>query len=314
MHLQSFYNNLLEDGVRLDGKPGGYSPATIKKCHVIISSILSTAVQWQIIESNPCDRVSPPKSKNISDDVKHFTLEQTQIFLNALEMEYTTTYKAHDRIDDTGKKYHVEDYTQSRGIPNQFKVLFNIALFGGLRRGELLALTWDDIDYERNTVSISKSIGYTGKEIYTKSPKNKSSIREIKLPVSVIDLIKRYKREQQELQISLGDQWKGENYLFIQCNGKQMNIATPYHTFKDIIKKYNSSVKDESLKLPNIPFHGLRHTSATLLISENVDIRTVSARLGHTQTSTTMNIYAHSLKELDEKASDTLYSLLKRKA
>ncbi len=314
MHLQSFYNNLLEDGVRKDGKKGGYSPSTIKKYHVILSSILSTALHWQLIESNPCDRVSTPKNKNITDNVKHFTLEQTESFLQALEMEYTTTYKEHDRIDDTGKKYHVPAYTEARGIPIQFKVLYNIAVFGGLRRGELLALTWDDIDFDNNTVSVSKSTGYTGKETYIKAPKNKSSIREIKLPGLLMELIRKHKKEQQELRISLGDQWIGENYLFIQWNGKQMNVATPYHTFKDIVSKYNSTVTEESSKLPDIPFHGLRHTSATLLISENVDIRTVSARLGHAQTSTTMNIYAHSLKEQDEKAANALGNLFKKKA
>lgn len=81
---------------------------------------------------------------------------------------------------------------------------------------------------------------------------------------------------------------------------KEENISTPYQTFKDIIHKYNSTVEDESLKLPNIPLHELRHTSATVLISADADVRTVSARLGHAQTSTTMNIYAHSLKESDK--------------
>ncbi|WP_184090977.1 tyrosine-type recombinase/integrase [Anaerocolumna cellulosilytica] len=86
-------------------------------------------------------------------------------------------------------------------------------------------------------------------------------------------------------------------------------MSTPYQTFKDIIHKYNATIEDESLKLPNIPLHGLRHTSATVLISEDVDVRTVSARLGHAQTSTTMNIYAHSLKESDKKAADKLDKL-----
>ena len=314
MHLQSFYNNLLEDGIRKDGKKGGYSPTTIRKCHAILSSILTTAVHWQVIESNPCDRVAPPKQKSITSDVKHFTLEQAEIFLKAVEQEYTTVYKAHDRIDDTGKKYHVEAYTETRSIPTQLKVFFNLALFGGLRRGELIALTWDDIDFENKTVSVTKSTGYTGKETLTKAPKNKSSIREIKLPGPVMDLIKKHKKEQQELRLSLGDQWQGNDYLFIQWDGKQMNLSTPYHAFKDIINKYNATIVDPTDHLPDIPLHGLRHTSATLLISENVDVRTVSARLGHAQTSTTMNIYAHSLKKMDEKAADTLDNLLKRKA
>ncbi len=314
MHLQSFYNNLLESGIRKDGKEGGYSVSTIKKCHAITSSILTTAVHWQIIETNPCERVSPPKQKQASDNVKHFTLKQAEAFLKALDMNFTTTYKAHDRIDDTGKKYHVETYTESRSLPTQLKVFFNLALFSGLRRGELIALTWDDVDFDNKTISVTKSTGYTGKETITKSPKNKSSVRVIKVPEPVIDIIKKYKKEQQELRLSLGDQWQGDNFIFIQWDGKQMNLSTPYQAFKELISKYNATVTDETLKLPNIPLHGLRHTSATLLISENIDIRTVSARLGHAQTSTTMNIYAHSLKQMDEKAADTLGSLLKRKA
>lgn len=314
LHLQSYYNNLLEDGIRKDGKEGGYSAATIKKCHAVISSILTTAVQWQIIESNPCERVSPPKDKKLADGVKHFTLEQAEIFLNALEMSYISTYKAHDRIDDTGKKYHVAEYTETRSIPTQFKVFFNLALFGGLRRGELIALTWDDIDFKNNTVSVTKSTGYANKQLITKAPKNKTSIRTISVPGPVLDMLKKYRKEQQKLRLSLGDQWLGDNYLFIQWNGKQMHLTTPYHTFKDIIKKYNATVEDEKKKLPDIPLHGLRHTSATLLISENIDVKTVSARLGHAQTSTTMNIYAHSLKKSDEKAADALDSLLIKKA
>ncbi len=322
MHLQSFYNNLLEPGVRMDKKEGGYSPATIKKCHVIISSILHTAVEWQIIESNPCDRISPPKQNKGMDDIKYFTLEQAEIFLKALDMEYTTKYKAHDRTDDTGAKYHVPEYSETRGIPFQFKVMYYIALFAGLRKGELVALTWKDIDFKTNTISINKSTATVKGQVIEKKPKNKSSVREIAIPEFITDMLKKYKVEQMKLKVSLGDQWQGcegkdwqdNNSIFIQWNGKQMNISTPYQTFKDIIHKYNSTIEDNSLKLPNIPLHGLRHTSATLLISDNIDVRTVSARLGHAQTSTTMNIYAHSLKKSDEKAASSLNNLLIKKA
>ncbi len=314
MHLQSFYNNLLEDGIRKDGKQGGYSQSTIKKCHAILSSIMTTAVHWQVIESNPCDRVAPPKQKAAINSVKHFNLEQAELFLKAIDMEYTTSYKAHDRIDDTGKKYHVEIYTECRTISTQLKVFFNLALFSGLRRGELIALTWDDIDFDNKTVSVTKSTGYAGRETVTKAPKNKSSIRTINIPGLVMDMLKKYRKEQQELRLSLGDQWQGDNYIFIQWNGKQMNLSTPYQCFKEIINKYNAIVTEPGQMLPDIPLHGLRHTSATLLISENLDVRTVSARLGHSQTSTTMNIYAHSLKQMDEKAADILGNLFKRQA
>lgn len=320
MHLQGFYNKMLKPGARKDKKECGYSPATIKKLHVIISSILGTAVDWQVIESNPCEKVSPPKQTKGMDDIKFFTLEQTQIFLKALDMEYSTKYKAHTRKDDTGKKYNVPEYTETRRIPFQFKVMYYIALFAGLRKGELVALTWNDIDFKNNSININKSTALTKREVFDKAPKNKTSIRTVTVPDFVMDLIQKYKTEQKELKVKLGDQWQGSdgkdwqntNHLFIQWNGKQINISTPYQTFKDIIHKYNATVEDESLKLPDIPLHGLRHTSATVLISEDVDVRTVSARLGHAQTSTTMNIYAHSLKESDKKAADKLNNLFKQ--
>ena len=313
-HLQSFYNNLLEDGVRKDGRPGGYSPVTIKKDHAIISGMLKQAVLWQLIEANPCDRVAPPKEiKEVVEDIKHFTLEQAETFLNALEMDYATKYKAHDRIDDTGKKYHVPAYIETRSIPTQFKVFFNFALFGGMRRGELIALTWDNIDFKDCSIDINKATGYVNRKQITKLPKNKGSVRKIVVPEPVIRLAERYKKEQLEYRLSIGDQWCGDNYVFIQFDGSQMNLSTPNHTFHDIINKYNATTADPGNQLPHIPLHGLRHTSATLLISENIDIRTVSARLGHAQTSTTMNIYAHSLKKLDEKASNALGGILIKK-
>ena len=131
----------------------------------------------------------------------------------------------------------------------------------------------------------------------------------------LLELLKSYKLEQNKYRLSIGSQWIGENFLFIQWNGKQMDLSTPYHTFKKIIKNYNKTVTEESSKkLPDIPLHGLRHTSATLLISQNIDVRTVSSRLGHAQTSTTMNIYAHSLKKMDEVAADTLENLFIKQA
>lgn len=115
--------------------------------------------------------------------------------------------------------------------------------------------------------------------------------------------------------LALGDKWNNSaGLLFTQWNGKPMDVSTPYHKFKHIIAAHNASIMsdarltDEERKaqlLPDIPLHGLRHTSATLLIADNKDVITVANRLGHAQPSTTMNIYAHALKKKDEEASDT---------
>jgi len=294
VHLLSFYNNLLEDGVRVDGKPGAYSNRTIKYQHQILSSIFQTAVYWQVLQSNPCERVKPPRKDTINEKVKYFNENQTIIFLEAVEQE-----------------------------PIKYQIIANIAIYCGLREGELLALTWNDIDYEQGTLRISKANQYLpGVGTFTKSPKNGSSARTISIPETVINLLNRYKLWQNGKRAKCGDQWQDNNLILTQWDGKPMGCSTPYSWFQKSIKKHNVIVmndnaipkesKDKYI-LPLISFHALRHTSATLLIAGKADIRTVSARLGHSQTSTTLNIYAHALKTADEKASDTLEGMLNKK-
>lgn len=93
-----------------------------------------------------------------------------------------------------------------------------------------------------------------------------------------------------------------------------MGLETPYQILHRVINNYNATQTDESALLPLIPLHGLRHTAATLLIGSNVNIRTVASRLGHSDVTTTLNIYSHALKELDRKASDALADTLSKKA
>lgn len=294
-----------------------YSPATIHRLHATLSTIFSTAVKWNIILDNPCSRISPPRQA-LNDDIKYFTIEQAEAFLEALERPITSIHKEHDRVDDTGIKYHVDTYTEQHPIQLQYKVFFQMALFGGLRNGELIALQWSDIDFGQHTISITKSTGVVNGKIITKEPKNKSSIRNVTLPESIFDLLRQLRIEQLRTMMDIGDQWEGARpndtgYLFTQWNGKQMYPKTPYHMFKRIISNYNRFAPADA-QLPDIPLHGLRHTSATLLISQNLDVRSVSARLGHAQTSTTINIYSHALKKKDQEASDIMESLFLKNA
>lgn len=305
LHLQTFYNNLLEDGVRKDGKKGGYSPSTIKKCHAILSSMLNDAVKWQMIDSNPCTKISPPKQK-AEQEVKNFTEEQLNIFIDLLETGIPVKHAEHKRLNKDGSTTLIKEYIEYRQIQPQLQIYYYLSIFTGCRRGELLGLTWNDIDFKESTINITKELVYNNKELIIKAPKTNTSIRELKIPSFINGMLKEYKKEQLELKIGLGDSWEGDNFVFIQANGRPMHPSTPYHTFKKMIKNYNNSITEDAMKLPDIPLHGLRHTHATLLIADNIDVRTVSARLGHAKTSTTMNIYAHSLKKLDEQVADSL--------
>lgn len=320
--VKEFFNGLKRDGVRLDGRAGGYGDKTIMKTKQVLSIILSTAVEWGMIETNPCTAARLRSSKKVGGrKIKHFTYDQAKTFLEALDKPLVVKVSAHDRVDDTGKPYHVQEYTETRMLDLQFRFLFNLALFSGCRREELLALTWNDFNFNENTLSINKAVFKVGGEVKIKATKTESSNRTISLPESVMRMAKEYRKQQLQLSVMLGERWEGmtgkkydENYVFIQWNGKRMYLTTPSSKLKKVIQYINNSIENEKEKLPQITLHGLRHTSATLLIAENVDAVTVAGRLGHSDTSTTLNIYAHALQKKDQEASKILGDILERNA
>lgn len=310
--LNTTFVAMTKDGARKDGKEGGYSRATIKKTQDVLSSILRTAMEWEIIEKNPMDKVRSV-GECAADKLEFFTPEQAARFLAYIELPYKVKTKGHKRTDDTGMNYTVGDYERTKETPEQIRVLFNLAIYGGLRKGELLALEWGDIDFENDTVTVSKAVSVVAGQQITKEPKTKTSKRKVSIPHFLTQRIKALKVDRFRYRMELGDYWQGGNWLFIQENGKQMSYSTPYSAFQDTIVRYNAD-KSANQQLPKIPFHGLRHTSATLLIASKQDVRTVSSRLGHAQASTTMNIYAHALQETDRKAVNALENMLVKHA
>ena len=204
-------------------------------------------------------------------------------------------------------------YESKKEIPEQIRVLFILAIYAGLRKGELLALEWSDIDFDNDTVTVSKAVSVVAGEQITKAPKTKNSRRVVSIPHFLTQRLKALKTARIKYRLQLGEYWQGAEWVFIQDNGKQMSYSTPYSAFQDTIARYNAG-KLVADQLPSIPFHGLRHTSATLLIAGKQDVRTVSSRLGHAQASTTMNIYAHALQDTDRKASAALENMLVKHA
>lgn len=307
LHINEIYEEM-----KKEGKASG----TIKRAHCVINSVFKYAYRMEVIKDNPCSRIELPKSKQ-NNDLHYFTLDESKRFLGALTKEYTHKYKGSERVlSSTGETYSVGDYEAKHTIPTQYQSYFSLAIYGGFRRGELIALTWEDINFENQTVSITKSVAKTKSGQIVKSTKTVSGERVIKLPRQCFETLAIWKKEQKELSLTLGTYWKGyrgkdfdRNPVFITDNGERMNLDTPYHKFKDIIALYNGQCEREEDKLPNIRLHDLRHTSATLLLSENVDIETVSHRLGHSKASITLDVYGHWMKETDEKASNTLENL-----
>lgn len=269
-----FYNNLTEDGIREDGKPGGLSPQTIRHHHRLLHTILEHAVKWQMLSSNPTDNVDPPKVKKV--EASFYDEDEVKKLIAVLEL-----------IDKRNFKY---------------KVAILLTLSSGLRLGELAGLKWDNVNFEKQTISIVQSNQYLPKlGTFTKDPKNNTSIRTLYIPENVINLLSKYKSEQKKIELACGDRWINSGFIFTQWNGKPMYPGTPSKWFSKFLRKNN---------LKPITFHQLRHTSASLLINENINIREISKRLGHSNTSTTLNIYSHALKSADKDAADKLNTII----
>lgn len=291
----------------------GLAVKTIRYAFTCLNSVLKYAFKMQMIRENPCCRCELPRKQAKIERIQYFTREQAQRFLRSLDDEYTITYpERHRKNKRNGETLTIAPYTITRRTPLQFKVYFYLALLGGFRRGEMCALTWEAIDFKKQTISIKQARTKTkARGEYTKTPKTASSVRTLTMPGICFDLLKELKQEQMRAALCSSD-WTGyrgadydKNFIFTQRNGNAINLDTPYRRMQEALENYNATAPEED-RLPMICLHDLRHTSATLLLSEGVDIRTVANRLGHSQTSTTLNVYAHALPAADERAARVL--------
>ena len=253
------------------GKP--LAAKTVLHHHRLISSMLSTAVEWGILFSNPCDRTKPPKVER--KEPKYLDEIQAATLLDLLETEDT-----------------------------EYKTIIRLLLFTGLRRGELLGLEWSDIDFDTCTLTVCRSSLYLpDKGIFEDETKNATSNRVIKLSQTAVADMKAYKVYQLEQRLKMGDRWQNSPKIFTTAEGKPLHPDTLSRWFSKFIKAHSD-------ELPPVTIHSLRHTNATLQIAGGVPLTTVAKRLGHADTVTTSRIYAHAIKSADEAAAETLENLL----
>lgn len=197
-------------------------------------------------------------------------------------------------------------------MPLQFQAYFTLAVYSGFRRGEMLALTWNKVNFKDHTITIDCAEAKTNAGPVIKSPKSESGYRTVSLPDDVFVLLKQLRKEQRTQILQLGSAWKGshildENRLFTQEEGQPIDPDAPRHRFKEFLKVYNDQHEE---KLPDIKLHDLRHTAASLLIASGMDPVTVAHRLGHADVAVTLNTYSHMFEDKDREASDLLARLL----
>ena len=279
--IMKFYDLLEKDTqlVRKKGNNGSknkkpLSGKTILEHHRLLRAMLHKAVYWQLIVSNPAERVQSPKARKPKR--RSYDDEQTKILLENLEQL---------SIEDT-----------------KYKVAIILTVFTGVRLGELMGLEWQDVDFKNRIISINRSSQYLADMgVFTKVPKTESSIREIAIPEFIISLLEEYKLWYEEQKSIYGELWTNSDRLFVQADGKPMHPSTISKWFVKYVGQ---------IGLPVINFHGLRHTNASLLVAQNIDIAVISARLGHAQISTTLDFYVHPLLSHNRKAGYALENLL----
>lgn len=273
--LDNLYNFLLTKPTNRKDKDGNYktlSPASVHRVHEILSSIFSNALRWDLVLYNPCTKVIQPKYR--STKMTCYDEETSKRLINAILQK----------------------------APIKYKCFVILAILTGFRRGELVGLHWDDIDFKNHKISVKRSAYYlSGQPTSEKDPKTDLSTRTIAVPSICFDLLKQWRCEQSKMKLSLGKSWKGSENIFTTNYGGIMNPATGPKWFSSFLEKNN---------FPHIRFHDLRHTFATLLISNNVDVKTVSHKLGHASTNTTLKFYVHDLESTDKASAELLENIL----
>lgn len=266
MTLNNFYVELAKPGTNLK-TGGGLSPKTIREHHNLISSVLSFAVDDELIPNNPALKARPPKIKRKKIDA-----------LSADELHKVLKYADEE--------------------PIKWRLMIYILAATGGRRGEVLGIEWKSVDFENSTIHICNTILYTPKNgIYADTPKTKKSNRYIKLPDSIMEMLREYQEWQKAEEEKYGDAYYRTDYVFTKLLGGPMHPDS----VTDFLRKFS-----ERHGLRHIYPHLFRHSAASVLIAEHVDPATVSGYLGHATTSITMDIYTHSFSEEMAKASDIL--------
>lgn len=270
--IQKFITSLAKKGVNKH-TGGGLSQKTQKHYVTFISDVLSYARTCGLITDNPCTKVKTVKTGEKEKEI--YSLEELKTLLNLIN----------EKAD------------------LQHRVMFNLLAYCGMRRGELMGLEFKDIDFENNTLEIVRTSNYQNGDtgIYTSTPKTKSSIRELYLQPDLVKLIKEWQHEQQNTAEKCGDLWAYSDRLFINWCGEPMRPYYPYKWLKDFCEK------------EHVPFKGLhsfRHTVATQSIVNGADVSTVSAILGHSTVSTTLNIYTHAVRKAKAKAANLMAGLI----
>ena len=261
-HIQKYYADMLKSGnIR---KGGGLSKITVENHHRLLRSAFNKAVIWQMIGKNPFDSVQKPKPEH--KEMNILTFEQVNALLDAM------------------------------GKSQYYGIVF-MAIYTGMRKGEILGLRWKDVNLEAGTIKVTQTLQRViGKGLVYGEPKTGSSRRTIHVSLSVVELLKEIKVRQTENKLQYGPEYQDHGLVFCQKIGKPIDQQQMRKTYKAALRRAG---------LPDIRFHDLRHTHASLLLSEgSTPLKVVQERLGHSRPSITADVYSHALPHMQKEAAN----------
>lgn len=267
--LKEITTPLLTEFLRQLGQQYNLSPTTIRKIYIVVQSIYRRALQQGFTKENPCQNVIIPKKK------------------------------------DTGKRYSLTEEETKRFIKlvnekswdEDVKRILMILLFTGIRIGECLGLSWEDVDFEEKTIFIRHTLSHANGISYLDTPKTESSIRIIAMNTTVEKLLKEQKAYTDSLKDALGDNYAHPEMVFPSGQGNYRDRSSVYHSLKRMTK--DTEFEDMTL-------HKLRHCNATLLLNSGVELKVISEHLGHCDIGVTANIYADVLKKQKIKVAEII--------
>lgn len=339
-HLNSFYKNLSEPGIRETGgiatakidlatwlKANKKSRAGIARAAGVAASTVSAAAQGQLIQEVKVEAIAQAMGKRLGDV---FTVEYDMeplsdktvlayhrlisIILAQAEKEMLVPYNAAAKATPPKAAKKAPNYFQPETIseilkaleaePLKWQLITHMLLVTGCRRGEIMGLKWDKVDFKTNRVKIDRELIISKSKGVHESTTKTNDIRYLTLPTETMVLLRKHKREQLRLQLANGDRWIDTGYVFTQDNGDHMNPDSVTGWLYGFSRRHG---------LPHINPHAFRHTVASVLLANGTDIVTVAAQLGHASASTTENFYAHIIEENKAKASECIADVLLRK-
>ncbi len=267
--LNALYAKLASEGKR-DGKTG-LSPMTVHHVHACLHRAFKDAVRWNRLFRNPVDAADPPKVAGPGGrEMKTWNATQVRAFLEATR---------NDRLHP----------------------LWRLLAMTGMRRGEVLGLKWEDIDFEAGRLAVRRSLIPLGGEVIVSEPKTARGRRVVALDAETVEVLKAQAAPQLAEQQRSGEAWADSGYICTKEDG------TPYHP--EVVSRYFRQAVKEA-KLPTIRPHDLRHTHATLALRAGIHPKLVSERLGHATVSITLDTYSHAIPAMQEEAATLIAALV----